>query len=137
MSNENTELQVQEAQKQEVVESGAERTRSRVAFVPRVDIYENDEYVFVTADMPGVDESTVDITLEKNVLTIDGYITPASPEGYTLAYAEYRVGDYTRSFTLSNQVDQERIEASVKDGVLSLTLPKIAPGTKRVAVKAG
>jgi len=131
------ELQVQEAEKQEIEGSEAERTRDCPAFTPRADIYEANDRIVIVADMPGVDEMSVDITLEKNVLTINGYVEPVEPEGYALAYAEYRVGDYVRSFTLSNQIDQEKIEATLKDGVLHLTLPKIEPTSKKIAVKAG
>ncbi|MBN1874680.1 MAG: Hsp20/alpha crystallin family protein [Anaerolineae bacterium] len=135
MAEETKDLQLQETQKQELVESEAERTRDRVAFVPRVDIYETNEAVIAVADMPGVDETSVDITLEKNMLTLKGYVEPEPIEGYALAYAEYRVGDYERSFTLSNEIDQSKIEATVKDGVLRIVLPKAAPETKRIAVK--
>ncbi len=136
MAEETKELQIQDTEKQEVAESGAERTRDRLAFVPRVDIYETEENIVVVADMPGVDEKSVDITLEKNVLTINGYVELVQPENYSLAYAEYRVGDYERSFTLSNEIDQDNIEATLKDGVLTLTLPKVGPTTKKIAVKA-
>ena len=129
-------IQVQEGQKQEVVESEAERTRAKPAFIPRVDIYETNDAVALIADMPGVDENSVDITLEKNVLTINGYIEPERPEGYSLAYAEYRVGDYQRSFNISNEIDQENIEATMKDGVLHLHLPKAEPTTKKIAVQS-
>lgn len=134
---ETTELQVQETEKQEIVESGAERTRARAAFVPRVDIYETNDGIVLLADMPGVDETSVDITLEQNVLTINGYVEPVEPENYRLAYPEYRVGDYQRSFTLSDQIDQDKIEAAVKNGVLGLHLPKAEPTTKKIVVKAG
>jgi HSP20 family molecular chaperone IbpA len=136
MAEETKELQIQDTEKQEVAETGAERTRDRLAFVPRVDIYETDDNIVVVADMPGVDESSVDITLEKNVLTINGYVEPVQPENYSLAYAEYRVGDYERSFTLSSEIDQDNIEATLKDGVLTLTMPKEGPTTKKIAVKA-
>ena len=129
-------IQVQEGQKQEVVESEAERTRAKPAFIPRVDIYETNDAVALIADMPGVDENSVDITLEKNVLTINGYVEPERLEGYSLAYAEYRVGDYQRSFNLSNEIDQENIEAKMKDGVLHLHLPKAEPTTKKIAVQS-
>ena len=129
-------LQVQEGQKQEVVESEAERTRAKPAFIPRVDIYETNDAVALIADMPGVDENSVDITLEKNVLTINGYVEPERPEGYSLAYAEYRVGDYQRSFNISNEIDQENIEATMKDGVLHLHLPKAEPTTEKIAVQS-
>jgi HSP20 family molecular chaperone IbpA len=131
-------LQVEDTEKREVAESGAERTRDRLAFVPRADIYETEEAITVVADMPGVDETSLDITLENNVLSIDGYVEPMQPEGYSLAYAEYRVGDYQRAFTLSDKIDREGIEAAIKDGVLRLSLPKITEARKRtIAIKAG
>jgi HSP20 family molecular chaperone IbpA len=87
--------------------------------------------------MPGVDESSVDITLEKNVLTIEGRVEWERPEGYELAYAEYGVGDYHRTFALSNEVDQSRIEATVRNGVLRLVLPKSEVAkTRKIAVRA-
>ena len=131
-------LQVEEAGKQEVVETGAERTRDRLAFVPRADVYETAEPITVVADMPGVDETSLDITLENNILSINGYVEPLRPEGYSLAYAEYEVGDYQRVFTLSDQIDRDGIEAVVKDGVLRLFLPKATEARKRrIAIKAG
>jgi len=119
-------------------ESGVERTRSQRTFIPAASIYETDDHVVILADMPGVNESTVDITLEKNELTINGVVQPFEPEGYTLAYGEYGSGDYRRTFILSNEVDRDSIEASVKDGVLRLVLTK-APDFKarKIAVKAG
>jgi HSP20 family protein len=131
-------LQVEDTEKREVAETGTERTRDRLAFVPRADIYETEEAITVVADMPGVDETSLDITLEKNVLSIDGYVEPTEPEGYGLAYAEYRVGDYQRAFTLSDQIDRDGIEATLKDGVLRLYLPKVTEARKRsIAIKAG
>ena len=137
MANE-TELQVPEQQKQEVVEAEAERTRDRKAFVPRTDIYENGDAITIVTDMPGVDENSLDITLEKGVLTINGYVEPELPEGYTLTYAEYEIGDYQRSFKLSNEIDQEGIQATLKDGVLRLVLPKVGPAkARKIEIKAG
>lgn len=137
MATNATELQAQEAEKQEMVESGAERTRDRRVFIPRVDIYETGDDLMLVADMPGVDESSVDITLEKNVLTINGNVEPAQPENYSLAYAEYAEGDYQRSFTLSDEIDRDNIEAVVSHGVLRLRLPKAGPAkTRKIAVKA-
>ena len=123
MADERKELEVKK-EEAVTVEEG-ERTRECPVYVPRADIYETDDQVTVIADMPGVDETLVDITLEKNTLTIRGFIEPEAHEGYTLSYAEYGVGDYERSFVLSNEIDREKIEASVKDGVLHLVLPKL------------
>jgi HSP20 family protein len=131
-------LQVQEDEKREVAETGIERTRDCACFVPRADVYETGDAIVVLADMPGVDEESVDITLEDNVLTINGYVDIEPPEGYGLAYAEYRVGDYLRAFTLSDQIERSSIEATVKDGVLRLYLPKVEQVKRRkIAIGAG
>lgn len=122
MSEETKSMVVQD---QEMVPMEAtERTRERISFVPRADIYETDEDVFVIADMPGVDGNSIDITLEKNILTIVGTTNLKKPEGYSLVFAEYEVGDYERSFRLTDQIDRDGIEAVHKDGVLRLVLPK-------------
>jgi len=131
-------LQVQDSEKQEVATvNGAERTRARRAYVPRVDIYETNDDIFAVADIPGVDENSIEITLEKDVLTINGYLDPEESETHNLAYAEYEVGDYQRSFKLSNEIDQSKIEALVKDGVLHVRLPKAGPAkAKKIDVRA-
>jgi HSP20 family molecular chaperone IbpA len=131
-------LQVDDTEKREVAETGAERTRDRLAFVPRADVYETEEAITVVADIPGVNETSLDITLENNVLSINGYVEAEQPEGHSLAYAEYRVGDYQRAFTLSDQIDRDDIEAVIKDGVLRLYLPKVTEARKRkIAITAG
>jgi HSP20 family molecular chaperone IbpA len=136
--SEERDLELQDTEKQEVETEGAERTRERLAFVPRADIYETAEAITVVTDMPGVDEDSVDVTLEKDVLTIKGYVEPMQPEGYSLAHAEYNIGDFERSFTLSDRIDREGIEATVKDGVLRLVLPKIAePKSRKIAIAVG
>lgn len=133
----NAEMQAQQATKQEATESGVEQTRDRRVFVPRVDIYESGDDLIVVADMPGVDENNVDITLEQDRLTIVGRVDPVTPNGYTLAYAEYAEGDYRRTFTLSNEIDRDHIEATMSNGVLRLRLPKAAPAkARKIAVKA-
>ena len=76
MVNETMDLQSQEVEKQEIDESGAERIRARPVFVPRVDIYETNDSIEIVADMPGVDENSVDIMLEQDVLTITGFVEP-------------------------------------------------------------
>jgi HSP20 family protein len=134
MMAEANEIQVQEAEKQEIEQGSAERTRSRRAFIPRVDIYETNDAIVLFADMPGVTPDSLDITLEQGVLTLDGFVESQGPEDYALAYAEYRIGDYVRSFSLSNQINQEAIEAQLKDGVLHLHLPKEKPTTRKIAV---
>lgn len=137
MTTDIKELHTQETEKQEVPVNGAERTHARKAYVPRADIFETSDGIVVVADMPGVDENSIDITLEKNVLSISGFVEPAQPENYDQAYAEYEVGDYFRRFTLSDEVDQDNIQATVQNGVLRLHLPKAAPAqARKISVKA-
>ena len=117
--------------------AATERIRNVKTFVPRVDIYETKEALFLIADMPGVDDKTVDVELEKNILTISGRVEDGKLKDHTLVFSEYEVGDYERSFTLSNEIDREKIKATVKQGVLRLELSKaekVKP--KKIAIKA-
>lgn len=117
--------------------AATERIRNVKTFVPHVDIYETKDSLFLIADMPGVDEKSVDIELEKNVLTINGRVDNGVLKDHSLLFSEYEVGDYERMFTLSDEIDREKIQATVKDGVLRLELPKaekIKP--KKIAIKA-
>lgn len=119
-----------------VPESG-ERTRACRIYSPQVDIIERKEDIIVMADMPGADEKTVDITLEKNVLTIYGKVEADIPKDHTLSVSEYGIGDYQRVFTLSDEVDSDNIKATVKNGVLKLIMPKAAPAkTRKIPVQA-
>lgn len=134
MAKKDQAMEVQEQEEAPVDEM--ERTRSRRSFVPRADIYETENEIIVLADIPGANEKTVDITLEKNVLSITAYVEPATPSGFNIAYAEYEEGDYQRSFRLSNEIDRDKIEAIVSEGVLRLRLPKSqGAGTKKIEVK--
>lgn len=126
-----------ENQKEEIVEQEqTERTRDTRLYVPRVDIYETDEAIHLVADIPGADENSIDITLEKNILTIDANVHAEKPQDYSITYAEYGIGGFRRKFTLSNEIDQEKIVAEVKDGVLKLQLPKSQKVTQKISVKA-
>lgn len=115
-----------------------ERTRDWPCFIPRADIFETEDAYLIKLDMPGVDENKIDITLEKNTLTINGYSNVERPEGYSLAAAEYRIGDYERSFRLTDRINQEDIEAAYEDGVLKLNLPKAEEAkARKIQVKVG
>jgi len=89
-------------------------------------------------DVPGVDEKSLDIVLDKRVLTINAFPIYERIDQLSLAYAEYGEGDYQRSFALSEEIDREHIVANVKDGVLYLRLPKAAETKpQKISVKAG
>lgn len=110
--------------KEQVKERSSENMRSGKVYVPRADIYETQEQLVILADMPGVKQEDVDITLEQNVLTIHGRVDVPLFDQFKLAYSEYGVGDYRRVFALSNEIDRDGIQATVKNGVLKLVLPK-------------
>ena len=87
-----------------------ERLRNRKVYVPKTDIIETAEGMILYADMPGVDEKSVEVTLEKNILAITGAVEPQDFSGRSICYAEYDTGDYERSFTISDEVDREQID---------------------------
>jgi HSP20 family protein len=124
-----TDINREVTKKEANIPEGVERTKPRRVFKPDVDITERKDETVLIADLPDVDEQSLDITLEKNVITIRGRVQLEMPAGYRLAYAEYEVGDYERAFTLSEEVDKDRIQATIKNGVLKLVLPK-APAAK-------
>jgi HSP20 family protein len=115
------ELQVQ--QKREV-EKKQEATIPARVFLPVTDIFEADQSLTVILEMPGVDKDNVDVKVENDVLTIDGWIDFSRYEGLQPVYTEYNIGNYARSFQLSSKIDQDRISAELRDGVMTLVLPK-------------
>ena len=115
----------------------AAKLAPRKVFMPRADVYESPDAIVVLADMPGVDESGVDITLEKYVLTLRGRVTDQTFHDQKLAWEEYATGDYERTFTIGNDIQSENITATVKNGVLKVTLPKVqAVKARKISVKA-
>jgi len=116
--------------------NGGEGSRARPLFQPRADIYETEDSVFVLAEMPGVAPDDVDVTLERGILSIRGHAREERHDGYRQIHAEYGSGDFERVFTISEAIDQDRIRAVQKDGLLTLELPKAAPAkARRIEVK--
>jgi len=122
------ELQVTE--KKEVTPERGEFTREGIYFSPAVDIYSNERELVVLADMPGVSSESVDIDLRDDILTIVGKSQEKAGEG-DLLLSEYRTGNYFRSFRVTEGIDQAKITASMSDGVLKLTLPKVEKAIPR------
>ncbi len=113
-----------------------ERTRSAQVYIPDVDIIENKEQILVLADMPGVHEKSVQVTLENDVLTIEGTAEATLPDGYRPTHREYETGSYSRSFTITETVDPKGIQARLRNGVLRVILPKSeAVKPRRIAVQ--
>lgn len=118
-------------------ETGSEATRNTVVYRPLTDIHESDGTVLLSVEMPGVAADGVEVELENRILTIRGRTRRTAPEGYHRVYAEYEEGDYERAFTLSDEIDREAIKASMRNGVLTLELPKAAEAKPRhIEVKA-
>ena len=112
-----------------------EKTVSGRYYIPYADIFETDDSLSVVMEMPGVARDDLTIALESDVLRVEGRINFTKYEGMEPVYTEYNVGHYTRSFTLSNKIDQEKISAQLADGVLTLALPKAKQAqSRRIAV---
>ena len=108
------------------------------AVLPSVDVFEDASGITLLADMPGVPKEQLELKIEGDALLIEGGVQPLTPEGLEAVYAEVRVPRYRRSFTLSRELDTARIEANLKDGVLTLRIPKQAHAQpRRIAVNAG
>jgi len=122
------ELSVQ--QKKELA-SKEEKTVPSRYFVPNTDIYETEEALTLVMEIPGVEKKDLDVQLENDVLRVEGRIDFSKYEGLEPVYAEYNVGHFVRSFTLSNKVDQEGIKAELAEGLLTLTLQKAKSAAQR------
>lgn len=120
--NKGQELQRTNGQQQ--VQRLERRDRPEAIFTPAANIMETADSYLLDVDMPGVSDKGVDLTLENDVLSIRGHVEPENHPNFRLAYQEYEIGDYRRVFSLSEHVDRNRIQATVKDGVLHLVLPK-------------
>lgn len=115
------ELQVQQKR---ALEAKQEQTLSARTYIPGADIFEAEQALTVVLEMPGVDKSNVDVSVEAGVLVVEGRVDFSKYEGMHPVYTEYNVGHYRRTFSLSNKIDQSAITAEMKDGVLTVTLPK-------------
>jgi HSP20 family molecular chaperone IbpA len=129
----NQELQVQ--QKREA-EKAQETTTPMRAFLPTADIFETEDALTMVLEMPGVAKENVDVNVEGGVLTVEGRIDFGKYQGLRPLYGEYNVGPYRRSFRLSSRIDQSRIYAEMRDGVITLVLPKAERQSRAVSMSA-
>jgi len=124
--------QNQQVKKQDIHEAElVQKDEGRPIYTPATDIYVREDAIVVLADMPGVIEKNVEVNLDDNVLTLRGSTEPESNEGYEVLYRDYEPGVYERSFTLSAEIDREKINAQMKHGVLKVVLPKAAHAQPR------
>jgi HSP20 family protein len=122
------ELQVQHKRE---LERKEETTIPARVYLPTADIYETQDALRVDLEMPGVNKSNVDVRIEDGVLTVEGQIDFSKYQGLQPLYTEYNIGHYSRNFRLSTKIDQQKIGAEIKDGVLSLVLPKVKEAKPR------
>ena len=117
--------------------AAAESDQQR-AVLPAVDVFEDTSGITLLADMPGVAKDQLELRIEGDALLIEGGVQALTPDGLEAVYAEVRVPRYRRSFTLSRELDTARIEANLKDGVLTLRIPKqVHAQPRRITVNAG
>ena len=118
--------------------AGAESTRPGPVFTPAMDIFETESAITVLADMPGVRADGLGIDLRENVLTIEGRVAEVGGQNEQVLLREYETGSFRREFRLTNLIDQNRIDASLTDGMLRLTLPKVeAARPRKIEVRTG
>ena len=123
--------------KSTTVRSNTEAELQR-AVLPAVDVFEDDAGITLLADMPGVPKDRLELKVEGDTLSIEGQVVPQTPEGLEAVYAEVRIPRYRRTFTLSRELDASKVDASLKDGVLTLRIPKQAHAQpRRIEVQAG
>ncbi len=102
----------------------SEATRPGRTYRPNVDIAESEEGLWLWADLPGVDDESVEVQLENNVLSLEGRVSTKDYENLAPRYTEYNVGNYRAEFSLPSEIDIDRIRARMSNGVLELELPK-------------
>lgn len=120
-----------QSQKKRELETREETTIPARVFLPNTDIYETKDALTVILEMPGVEKSNVDVRVEGGILNIQGRLDMSKYQGLQPLYTEYNVGHYARNFELSSKIDHNKIGAELKDGVLTLTLPKVEEAKPR------
>lgn len=112
------------AENKSSVQPQSQRQPPQAVYMPEVDITENGDVLTLYTDLPGTEREDVELSVENGVLTIDAKPNVRAPEGYTLAGQEWGYGTFHRTFQLSDAVDVEKISASVRNGTLTVTIPK-------------
>jgi HSP20 family molecular chaperone IbpA len=126
---------LQAREKQELPE---ENTRPGVVFRPDIDILEDRDSYVIYADLPGADDKSVDVRLDRGTLTLDARLATIPDTSWTPLHAEYRFGSYHREFRISEDIDPAGVAAKMHNGVLELVLPKSAERRPRaIQVQAG
>jgi HSP20 family protein len=135
MSDRSDERELLARDKQELRTEG---TRPGLVFQPDIDILERADGYLIYADLPGVNESSVEVRLEKGILTLEGQLATLPEAGWRPLHSEYRFGSFHREFRISEDIDPTGVSATMRNGVLELHLPKSAERRRRaIPVHAG
>jgi HSP20 family protein len=134
MTKQNESREIEAREKEELETEG---TRPGSVFRPDVDILEREDAFVIHADLPGIDQDSVDVRLDKGLLTLEAKGPVDSESGGPILHQEFRVGGYYRQFRVSEKIDATGVTARMKDGVLELVLPKTAQHQpRRIDVQA-
>jgi HSP20 family protein len=120
------------------METDVEQKKQEMIFVPNVDAFEKENVITMIIDVPGADENSVDIEFEKGKLKVSAKVQRrVNKENYKILHSEYYVSNFERTFILPERVDAENITATVKDGILTLSIPKLKEmEAKKITVKS-
>jgi len=127
----NSQLQTSEPGKQQPQTRDAGERRQQPFVVPPVDVFENESGITLLADLPGVSRDRLGVRVDGENLVIEATAATPQPQEMQLVYGEAQYPSYRRQFTLSRELDAARIEASLKDGVLKLSIPKLEEARPR------
>jgi HSP20 family molecular chaperone IbpA len=125
------EVNMAEVARREAAPTSANARDQVQTLAPPVDIFEDQNGITVQAEMPGVSKDRLNIQADRNELLIEGDMVIEVPQGIEAVYADVRATKYRRSFALSSELDPERIDATLKDGLLTVRIPKRAEFTPR------
>lgn len=127
----NNQLQASERQDNQQLQPRREENREQPFVVPPVDVFENESGITLLADLPGVSRDRLGVRVDGESLVIEATAATVGPQDMQLLYGEAQYPSYRRQFTLSRELDASRIEASLKDGVLKLSIPKLEEAKPR------
>ena len=139
MNSQNSQIQTSERRDAQTRQTAPqEQGREQPFVVPPVDVFENESGITLLADLPGVSRDRLGVRVDGDNLVIEATASTAWPQDMQLVYGEAQYPSYRRQFTLSRELDASGIEASLKDGVLKLTIPKLEEAKpRRIEVKVG
>ena len=134
----NTELQTTARRESQARGGNGQEGEQQPFVVPPVDVYEDEAGITLLADLPGVSRDRLGLRVDGETLILEATAATAQPEDMQLVYGEAQIPSYRREFTLSRELDASRIEASLKDGVLRLAIPKLEEAKpRRIEVRVG